>query len=160
MTLHADEPVLDATARSVETSRDDRQRSLAAMHDLEAMASSAAVGREAAWRTEVVRALHALSAAIAEQEQTYDDPTGLLAELALEHPRLRTWNRQLRRQWHDLAPAAEAFADELAEADDAAWNAADTRERLRWLLTSLHHHRAREADLVFEALSVDLGAGD
>jgi hypothetical protein len=28
---------------------------------------------------------------------------------------------------------------------------------LRWLMSALHHHRAREADIVFEALGCDLG---
>lgn len=145
---------------SVDASRLDRQRSLDAMHILEHMAGSAAAGREDAWRSRVVQALRDLAEAIAEQERTYDDPTGLLAELALEHPRLRTWVRQLRRQWQELATTTGVLAERLSEADEAAWNPADVREQLRWLMTSLHHHRAREADLVFEALTVDLGAGD
>jgi hypothetical protein len=161
MTQDVDRTAPDsARGGSVEASRTDRQRSLDAMHVLESMAGSAATGREQAWRTEVVAALLALSDAIAEQQLSYDDPAGLLAELAVEHPRLRTWIRQLRRQWHDLAATTTALADRLSEADDAAWNPADVREQLRWLMTALHHHRAREADLVFEALTVDLGVGD
>jgi NADH-quinone oxidoreductase subunit I len=83
-----------------------------------------------------------------------------LTEIAQEHPRLRTWVRQLRRQWHELAATAQSLAERLDQADEAAWNFADIREQLRWLITALHHHRAREADLVFEALNVDLGTGD
>jgi hypothetical protein len=161
MTRHVEnKPPDPQRVRSVDASRADRQRSLDAMHVLESMASSAAGGREGAWRAEIVQALQSLSEAIAEQERTYDDPAGLFTELALEHPRLRTWIRQLRRQWQELAATTAALAGRLSEADDAAWNPADVREQLRWLMTSLHHHRAREADLVFEALTVDLGAGD
>jgi hypothetical protein len=148
-----------AQTRAVDVSRDDRQRSLDAMHLLEAMAGAASPGRELDWRGDVVEALRGLSAAIAEQDATYDDPASLLNEIALEHPRLRTWIRQLRRQWQELADSASALATRLAEADDAAWNPAEVREQLRWLMSSLHHHRAREADVVFEALNVDLGAG-
>jgi hypothetical protein len=149
-----------APSGSVDASRIDRRRSLDAMHILEDMAGSAAAGRADEWRSQVVQALRDLADAIGEQERTYDDPTGLLAELALEHPRLRTWVRQLRRQWQELAAMTGALAERLSEADEAAWSPADVREQLRWLMTSLHHHRAREADLVFEALTVDLGSGD
>jgi hypothetical protein len=73
---------------------------------------------------------------------------------------LRTWVRQLHRQWSELAQATESLRDQLDRPDEIAWDFADVRERLRGLLTALHHHRAREADLIFDALSTDIGVGD
>jgi hypothetical protein len=149
-----------AGSDAYDASRFDRQRSLDAMHVLETAAGGAAPGREEAWQAEVLVAIRQLAAALAEQERSYDDPANLLAEIAQEHPRLRIWVRQLRRQWHELAATTQSLADRLEHADEAAWNFADIREQLRWLITALHHHRAREADLVFEALNLDLGIGD
>jgi hypothetical protein len=34
----------------------------------------------------------------------------------------------------------------------------DVREQVRWLSAALHHHRAREADLIFEGLGLDIAA--
>jgi len=149
-----------AVSEAYDASRSDRRRSLDAMHVLETAAGGAAPGREQAWHAEVLEAIRQLAASLSYQERSYDDPANLLAEIAQEHPRLRTWVRQLRRQWHELAATAESLVERLDQADEAAWNFADIREQLRWLITALHHHRAREADLVFEALNVDLGIGD
>jgi hypothetical protein len=154
------EEVPGRSERALDVSRSDRRRSLDAVHLLESVASSASPGRASAWRTEVLDALDVLTMAIAEQAESYEQPAALLAEVALEHPRLRTWVRQLRRQWHELSDSATAVRDRLAEADDPAWSPADVREQLRWLITTFHHHQAREADLVFDALGVDLGRPD
>ncbi len=36
----------------------------------------------------------------------------------------------------------------------------DIRQRLSWLLTAVKHHQAKEVDLVYEAIQVDIGVGD
>jgi DNA repair ATPase RecN len=143
-----------------DVSRSDRARSLDAMHILEAMIGRAAPGRDSDWQSDVVDALRHIEAALQQQQASYEDPTSLLAEIAQEQPRLRTWVRQLHRQWAELAASAQTLRQQLEQPDDAPWNYADLRERLNALLKALHHHRVREADLVFEALSIDLGVGD
>jgi hypothetical protein len=127
------------------------------MHLLESMIGRPAPGRDREWRSDTVRALRELEPALHEQQASYEDPASLLAEIALEHPRLRTWVRQLNRQWRELARDVQSLREQLEQSDDTGWDYADVRERIRTLLKNLHHHRAREADLVFEALSVDLG---
>ncbi|HUP75156.1 MAG TPA: hypothetical protein VM282_19080 [Acidimicrobiales bacterium] len=59
-----------------------------------------------------------------------------------------------------MAADVQSLREQLEQTNEPAWNYGDVRERLRALLKALHHHRAREADLVFEALSVELGIND
>ena len=140
-------------------SRSDRARSLDAIQVLESMAGRAAPGRDRDWQADVVESLRQLEEALRQQPASYEDPTSLLADIAQQQPRLRTWVRQLHRQWSELADSTESLRQQL-ERPDEAWDYADVRERLRGLLNALYHHRGREADLVFEALSTDLGVGD
>lgn len=161
MTEHAGLPPLSSTQQGAyDVSRSDRARSLDAIHVLESMVGRAAPGRDRDWQADIVSALRQLVPALRAQQGSYEDPTSLLAEIAQDHPRLRTWVRQLHRQWSELASTAESLLDQLERPDEEAWNYADVREQLRGLLTALHHHRAREADLVFDALSTDLGDCD
>jgi hypothetical protein len=153
-------PLSTAQQGAYDVSRGDRARSLDAMQLLDSMVGRAAPGRDRAWQADVVGALRQLESALRQQQESYEDPTSLLAEIAHQHPRLRTWVRQLHRQWSELSRATESLREQLEQPDDLAWNYADVREHLRGLLTTMHHHRAREADLVFEALSTDLGDGD
>lgn len=131
----------------------------AAMRALEATAEQAGPGRDQAWQEAVLTALADLQTALAEQQASYEDPTSLMAQIAHDSPRLRTWVRQLHHRWNDLAATAQTLAQTLPTADAAdPWTIADLREQVRWLMTALHHHRAREADLIFEALGIDIAA--
>jgi hypothetical protein len=135
--------------------RADRERSLDAMHVLEATAGRAAPGREEEWRAALAEAVLALEQTFVEQRASYTDPTGLMAQIARDEPHLRTWVRQLEHRWDELADTARRLR-ESTEAS-GSWSVADLREQLRWLMSALHHHRAREADIVFDALGCDLG---
>ena len=162
MTDHLNNPSELSTTQQhgVDISQGDRTRSLDAMHVLESMIGRAAPGRDLDWQADIVDALRQLEPALRQQQASYEDPTSLLAEIAQGHPRLRTWVRQLHRQWSELAANAQSLREQLEQSEEPAWDYADVRERLHALLKALHHHRAREADLVFEALSVDLGIND
>jgi hypothetical protein len=133
----------------------DRERSLIAMHALEATAGRAAPGREEEWRSALADAVPALEQSFEEQRASYADPTGLMAQIARDEPRLRTWVRQLEHRWDELAETAGRLRESIEA--EGTWSVADLREQLRWLMSALHHHRAREADIVFEALGCDLG---
>lgn len=140
-------------------SRGDRDRALDAMHALEAATGMAGPGRDAEWREAVATALDQLTSAIADQQASYADPQSLMAQLAQDDPRLRTWVRQLHHRWSGLATTTSDLADELRAADSTGSRSiADVREQVRWLSAALHHHRAREADLIFEGLGVDIAA--
>ena len=65
--------------------------------------------------------------------------------------------RQLQHRWTELGDSVTTLRDTIASAETiGAWTVVDAREQVRWLMSALHHHRAREADLVFEALDVTL----
>ena len=140
-------------------SRGDRDRAVDAMRTLKATAGQAGPGRDQAWREAVIAAIAQLQTALAEQQASYEDPTSLMTQIARDNPRLRTWVRQLHHRWSDLAKTTQTLAEALqAEGAADAWTIPDVREQLRWLMAALHHHRAREADLIFEALDFDIAA--
>jgi hypothetical protein len=145
-------------ARSSAESQSDRDRTLDAMHALETAVGRAASRQADGWKLGVDAALEQLEGALAEQRASYHDPTSLMAQIAQDDPRLRTFVRQLHHRFDELSGAARALREQLArERSLDAWTIADVRDHTRWLMTALHHHRAREADLVFDALEIDLG---
>ena len=128
------------------------------MHALEAAAGMAGPGREQEWRGSVLAALDELTAAVAEQQETYARRDSLMAQLAQGDPRLRTWVRQLHHRWASLAATTHDLADDLRDAHSAGSRSIDDiREQVRWISAALQHHRAREADLIFEALGAEIG---
>ncbi|MDX6552383.1 MAG: hypothetical protein QOH74_871 [Gaiellales bacterium] len=143
------------TKRASAVSQVDRDRMLEAMHALEEATGRPALAHSDVWTHEVSTALDRLESAFAEQRSSYEDPMGLMAEIASDHPRLRTWVRQLRHRWVELEATAHTFRQSLGSSPDT-YSIHEVRERVRWLMGSVRHHREREADLVFEALGIDL----
>jgi len=149
----------DLRTDALAESRGDRDRALDAMRALEDVAGHAGRGRDQAWQETVLAALAHLQQALDEQQASYASPASLMAQAAQDDPRLRTWVRQLHHRWSDLASTTKTLTEALQTADlDDPATIADTREQLRWLMTALHHHRAREADLIFSALDIDIAA--
>lgn len=153
-----DAPRDDDRLRAITVSRGDRDRALDAMHALEAAVAAAGPGREQDWRRSVLAALEALTTAVAEQDDTYGRRDSLMAQLAQGDPRLRTWVRQLHHRWSSLAATTRDLADDLRETQSTGSRSIDDiREQVRWISAALQHHRAREADLIFAALGVEIG---
>jgi hypothetical protein len=138
-----------AQRAGLDVRRADRDRTLAAVHRLEAALSSAASGREASWRNEVVDALAVLDTASRDEQHNADQPDSLLSDIARTQPRLRNRVRGLRATYQQLRETITAVSAELAR-DDAV-DVDDLRRRLAWLFTALRHQRARESDLLYEA---------
>ena len=152
-----DAPRSDDHQRAIAASRDDRDRALDAMHALEAATAKAGPGRDQDWRRAVLAAVEELAEAIAEQEETYARRDSLMAQLADDDPRLRTWVRQLHHRWSSLAATTQDLAGDLREPHSAGSRSIDdVREQVRWISAALQHHRAREADLIFAALGVEI----
>jgi DNA repair ATPase RecN len=133
----------------------DRDRMLEAMHALEEAAGRPASGQSEVWTQSIAAALERLECAFAEQRASYQDPIGLMAEIANDDPRLRTWVRQLRHRWIELEATAHALRQTLESSADLH-AISEVRERVRWLTGAIRHHREREADLVFSALEIEL----
>ncbi|HEX5094778.1 MAG TPA: hypothetical protein VFX21_02135, partial [Acidimicrobiia bacterium] len=67
---------------------------------------------------------------------------------------------QLRRQYRDLTDAVRDIRMVLDDSEPDAIDVPDIRRNLDQLATELRYLRGRETDLVYEAYTVDLGAGD
>lgn len=152
----------EAPQAGFDARRVDQDRTLAAVHRLEAALSSAAPRREPSWRTGVADALAALAAATAEEQHNAAEPDSLLSDVARTQPRLRNRVRGLRTSYQQVRDTIAALSSELADEGGDVADVDDTRRRLAWLLTAIRHQRARESDLLYEAyyeaFHRDLGA--
>ena len=130
--------------------RVDQDRTLAAVHSLEAALAEAAPGREGTWRDTVRASLNVLHDATADEERNASEPDSILSDIARTQPRLRSRVRGLRAQYRQVAETIHSLRQELDESDTDV-DVADLRQRLSWLLSSLRHQRSRESDLIYEA---------
>ena len=121
----------------------DQDRTLVAMHALEAALGEAAPGREQDWHQSVLSALAVLDEATTEAAANAERPDSLLSDIARTQPRLRNRARGVRLQYRHLREALAALRQELGEQPGGASDFSDVRQRLGWLLTSLRHQRAR-----------------
>jgi hypothetical protein len=129
----------------------DQDRTLTAMHQLEAALATAAPHRTTRWREGVLAGLAALDEATGDEFENSESPDSLLSDIKRTQPRLRTRVRGLRTQYVRLREAIVSLRAELDEPTDEDTDFADVRERLSWLLTALRHQRALESDLIYEA---------
>jgi hypothetical protein len=67
---------------------------------------------------------------------------------------------QLRRRYADLEQRIADMRSQLDSSGPPPGDVADIRRRLEDIAAELRYLQAREADLVYEAYAVDLGAGD
>ena len=142
----------DATAAGIDARARDRDRTLAAAHELEAALSAAAPGRERRWRQRVLDALQALDLATADEDANAGRPDSLLSHIARNEPRLRHRVHGLHTQYRHVRDVIVALERELGAADSL--EVADLRQRISWVLDALRYHRGREADLIYEAIAV------
>lgn len=142
---------IDGSKREFERRRDDQDRTLVAIHRVEAALESAAPGRERPWRDELLAALRVLDDSTATEEANAARPDSLVSDIARIHPRLRSRVHGLRAQYRHVRESIASLRRDLEEPDDAVPDFADLRHRLSWLITALRHQRARESDLVYEA---------
>lgn len=129
----------------------DQDRTLAAMHELEAALGAAAPRREQAWSHEVRRTLGILGEAARREADNAAQPDSLLSDIARSQPWLRNRVRGLRIHYRQLRDAIAALEDELGAAAGQTVDFTDIRQRLAWVLAGLRHQRARESDLIYEA---------
>lgn len=141
----------DEQRSGLEARQADQDRTLGAIHKLEAALAEAAPGREGSWRDAVLDALSVLEAATAEEIENAQRPDGLLSDLAHNQPRLRNRARALRLQYVKVRDTIVALRQEVQVDENIEIDYADVRQRLGWVLTALRHQRARESDLIYEA---------
>jgi hypothetical protein len=131
--------------------RVDQDRTLLAMHELEAALGAAAPGREPSWLAAVLASLIVLDEATGDEYANATQPDSLLSDIKRTQPRLRTRVRGLHTHYAHLRQAITSMRAELSRPDEDHSDFADVRQRLAWLLTALRHQRGRESDLIYEA---------
>jgi hypothetical protein len=153
MTQPSERPAFSPSQRAgLETRRADQDRTLDAIHRLEAALGSAAPGREDNWLAEVLAALTSLNEATIEEQHNADQADSLLSDMARTQPRLRNRVRGLRAQYRQVRDTIQTLREELGtRREDNHPDYADVRQRLAWLLAALRHQRSRESDLIYEA---------
>jgi hypothetical protein len=139
-------------------SRSDRDRTLIAIHRLE---SALAMARGAeGWLERVSTDLGALETALRDEQGESNRPDALLSMIAGESPRrFGSRVRHLREQHDDIIRQVNSLRGQLEREDEYGIDPGDLRHRVSWVIQALHHQRARETDLVYEAVERDLGEG-
>lgn len=147
----ASEPGGSGALRSARLRRDALR---AAMQDLEAtVARPAPAG---GWSDAVVTSLTGLRTALEAHIREAESPAGLLEEITTAAPRLAGEVEAVREEHMGLAHAL----DRVEAALENRAGVPTVRRRVMSLLGWLAIHRQHGSDLVYEAYTVDLGAGD
>lgn len=137
-------------------SRAERDRTLHAIHSLETALGKAAGGDD--WLGEVESGLQELERAMSDEQHELNRPDALLAMISSGHPRrFGSRVRSLREQYDDIIRQVASLRRQLDE-PVATLGHAELRHRAGGIIQALHNCRARQTDLVFEALRLDLGA--
>lgn len=145
----------DAAEEAIIASRLERDRTLGAIHGLEASLGQAA--DISTWLESVQSDLELLEDAMVEEQHDLNRPDALLALIASRHPRrFGPRIRSLREQYDDIIRQVASLRRQLANAGENVPNAEDLRHRAGWIIRALHHCRGRQADLVYDALRLDI----
>ena len=146
---------------AVDDNRTQHVRLVFAIHRLEACLGQAAPGREVDWLREVRHALDLLVAAMNESQEMVCRDDGLIEEIKHTTPRLLSRIEDLREEFEGLLTQARGLHEQLAKTDDRSDTSfSDLRQRMDWLVSAIRHHQAKEVDLIYEAINVDIGIGD
>lgn len=104
------------------------------------------------WRTEVGRALSALSTSFVDHVAEVEGDDGLLADIRQDVPRLASAVERLERDHVEISSQTLALAAVIDAADVAS-----IREAGMELMRAVVRHRQRGSDLVYEAYATDIG---
>lgn len=150
-----DQSTLD-TGLAFRTSQADRDRTLEALRGLEEALARAAGARE--WIGDVVDRLSLLGAAMADERDELFRPDSLLSMIEAESPRrFGPRIRGIREQYDDATRRVASLMKECGEHPLADQDPTDLRHRSASIIRAIHLCRARQTDLVYEALRLDLG---
>lgn len=146
---------------AVDDNRTQHVRLFFAIYRLDSCLGQATPGRLQQWSADVHEALNLLLSAMLESSECVCLDQGLIEEIRFTTPRLLNRIDDLRAEFEGLIAQANAVQRELSHnISEENANYADFRQRLGWLLAAVKHHQAKEVDLVFEAIQVDIGVGN
>ena len=139
----------EAQTLGLSTRRDDRDRTLAALHRLEGATGAAAPS--ALWHDHARAALILLDEATADEQRNANEPDSLLSEISRNQPRLRPRVHGIRAQYGQVRDTVRSLLDEVTTSDLDAIDITDLRRRIERLASALRYQRSRESDLIYEA---------
>lgn len=136
--------------------RSGRDQTLGAIQKLETSLGRASGSEE--WLPSVRSDIDALLAAMADEQHHARRPDDLMAMIAAENPRRFTSRvDHLREQYDDIVRQVESLRTQLDGVQPEQVDVTDLRHRLGSVLQSIHQYRARQTDLVYDAIQLDLG---
>lgn len=118
--------------------------------------AAAAPAADPKWADTNIRELHHLRAAFDSHVAEVEGEGGLLMELAQHAPRLQSRIAAVEAGH----PSICARIDAIIELASAGGRTEDVRAGALAALLAIAEHRQQGADLVYQAYSVDIGAGD
>lgn len=138
-------------------SREDRDRTLDALRQLESALAMASASGE--WLDEVKADLASLEDAMAGERDELNRPDSLSSMIAADRPRrFGPRIRGLQEQYEGITRQVGSLLRELQQTNSGDVDPTDVRHRAGTLVRAIHSYRARQTDLVYEALRLDLGA--
>ena len=144
------------TQEAFSASREDRDRTLEALRNLESALAMASGSGE--WLDEVTSDLASLEEAMSGERDDLERPDSLLSMIAADSPRrFGPRIRGLQEQYKDITRQVGSLLRELEQAPESDVDPTDVRHRAGTLVRAIHSYRARQTDLVYEALRLDLG---
>ena len=144
-------------AAAFEVRREDRDRTLEALRALEEALGGAAPGRQIDWLKQVIAAFESLVRALSKELGESNRADSLLSMISRDYPRrFGSRVRHLRGQHVDIYQQATSLRAQLEDMEGAV-DFTDLRQRVNSLMGAIYHRRARETDLVYEAIELDLG---
>jgi hypothetical protein len=142
-----------------ELSRQNRRGVRQASAGLEEALARPAGHNPKVWSADTADCLRALLDAFEMHVRHSEGPDGLLAEIVTAAPRLANWVDQIKRD-HQTILSDIGRIESAAAGNEDIEKIEGIREKALDLLQALAAHRQRGADLIYEAYSVDIEAGD
>lgn len=145
--------------------RERRAGLRSALGDVERSLASPAAGRPDAWMKSLRSDLQRLSDALDLHITSSEARGGLLDDILESEPRLAHKVERARKEHEELRYRMDRVLDAVSDEKDAAKPGDATtikaaREQVVEVLAGIVRHRHLGADLVYEAYSVDIEAGD
>jgi hypothetical protein len=136
--------------------RRQRRAALRALNVLEYALAAPAPRRQRTWLHRVTVAIDALHAALVAQIPAAGDSLQLLDRIALFDPAYLPRVQQLQQELLSLTVAVASLHERVEPEPTIEIDPTDVRDRLSLVTKLFREHQAREADLVYEAIGLDL----
>lgn len=143
-------------AIAADATRAHRQASLHALHVLEYALAAPAPRRQRTWLHRVTAAVDALAAALDQEIDLADQSFALFSEIAASEPRYSSDVAQVRQERLDLRIAVSSLREHIEPDAEKPIDPADIRDRLAKLAQRYRAYCARESDIVYQAVEINL----